>query len=72
MKEKYCQKFFYPEVYSGYSCCADMIESNGRCKRNTICTRKLNLTLEEYVTLDNLRIVKAQNAKILELLQKQK
>ena len=70
MAEKYCKEFFYPE--NDYGCqCPDFL-SNGLCKRESLCSRKLNLTREEYTILDNLRIVKGQNAKILELLQKQK
>ncbi len=71
MAEKYCELFFYPEIDFGCTC-VDFLQTNGKCTRNAMCSRKLNLTHEEYAILDNLRIVKAQNAKILELLQKQK
>ena len=70
MAEKYCKEFFYPE--NDYGCQCPDFSSNGLCKRESLCSRKLNLTREEYTILDNLRIVKGQNAKILELLQKQK
>ncbi len=70
MAEKYCKEFFYPE--NDYGCQCPDFRSNGLCKRESLCSRKLNLTREEYTILDNLRIVKGQNAKILELLQKQK
>ena len=70
MAEKYCKEFFYPE--NDYGCQCPDLRANGLCKRESLCSRKLNLTSEEYTILDNLRIVKEQNAKILELLQKQK
>ena len=70
MAGKYCKEFFYPE--NDYGCQCPDFRSNGLCKRESLCSRKLNLTREEYTILDNLRIVKGQNAKILELLQKQK
>lgn len=70
MTQKYCKEIFYPEI--DYGCKCPDFRANGLCKRESACSRKLKLTQEEYAILNNLRIVKAQNAKILELLQKQK
>lgn len=70
MRGNYCKEFFYPE--NNYGCQCPDLRANGFCKRESSCSRKLKLTREEYTILDNLRIVKGQNAKILELLQKQK
>lgn len=71
MTVQFCKEFFYPESDSGCDC-PDFCAINGLCKRESECSRKLNLTPEEYRVQNNLRIEKQQNAKILELLQKQK
>ncbi|MBQ3039304.1 MAG: hypothetical protein IJD41_01955 [Alphaproteobacteria bacterium] len=71
MAEKFCERFFYPEV--PYSKCDNMIPASGRCTMGlTGCAYHLNLNNEEYAILNNLRIVKMQNAQILAKLQKQK
>ena len=64
MKEKFCERFFYPEV--PYPKCDHMIPASGRCTRDWMCPNMLHLGNEEHAILDNLRIVKEQNAKILE------
>ena len=64
MAEHFCERFFYPEVK--YPKCDNMIPASGRCTRDWRCPYQLNLNNEEHAILDNLRIVKAQNATILE------
>ena len=68
MAGNYCTEFFYPE----FGCDCPYLCAKGQCKKEATCIRQVYLTEKEYVILDNLRIVKLQNAKILELLQKQK
>ena len=63
MAEHFCERFFYPEVK--YPKCDDMIPASGRCIRDWRCPYQLNLNNEEHAILDNLRIVKLQNAEIL-------
>ena len=64
MAEHFCERFFYPEVK--YPKCDNMIPASGRCTRDWRCPYQLNLNNEEHAILDNMRIVKAQNATILE------
>ncbi len=64
MAEKFCERFFYPEKLKEK--CSSM-SANGSCKhsQHDFCIDRLYLSTEEYAILDNLRIVKAQNAEIL-------
>lgn len=65
----YCKKYFYPEKYD---VCKYMNDDGGECINGPLCRYQMNLTPENYAILDNLRIVKQQNAEILALYQKQK
>ncbi|MBR4860152.1 MAG: hypothetical protein IKV10_02510 [Alphaproteobacteria bacterium] len=49
-----------------------MNDDGGECINGPLCRYQMNLTPENYAILDNLRIVKQQNAEILALYQKQK
>jgi hypothetical protein len=49
-----------------------MNDDGGECINGPLCRYQMRLTPENFAILDNLRIVKQQNAKILELYQKQK
>ena len=64
MKEKFCERFFYAEV--PYPKCDHMSPASGRCTRDWMCPYMMHLGKEEHAILDNLRIVKEQNLKILE------
>lgn len=67
MAKSYCEKYFYPEKYNTYKC-----EQNEQrvcpceCYAPNWCSHKLSLDNKEFVMLDSLRAVKAQNLKILE------
>lgn len=64
MAVKYCETFFYPE--KNLDKCPDMLSTGlCNCKTKLFCRQHLHLNNEEYAILDNLRIVKAQNAEIL-------
>ena len=63
MAEKYCKRFFFPEI--SYPECENMIPAKGRCTKGWKCPYELNLNNEEHAILDNLRIIKQQNAEIL-------
>ena len=67
MAEKFCQRFYYPEI--NYPGCDKMIQASGRCTRDYICPYQLNLNNEELTILENLRIIKMQNAEILRQLK---
>ena len=70
MTAKYCQIFFYPEVK--HSKCSHMLLVSGRCNANQTCQYQLNLSKEGFAMLNSLRIVKKQNAEILEYIRKNK
>ena len=62
----YCEKFFYPEKYKLECSYEKLNPQNGRCKAGSYtCCHQLYIGPETYVILDNLRIIKAQNAEIL-------
>lgn len=64
MANMYCKKFFYPEKHQDM--CELMRLSTGICNiPNTRCQYQLHLNAEEHAILDNLRIIKQQNAEIL-------
>ena len=60
-----CMKYYYPERYQ--ESCKHMVTSNGDCRVLTpgYCVFQMNTTQAEHAILDNLRIVKEQNAEIL-------
>lgn len=59
----FCEKYFYPE--ESFPQCDYMITKRGVCKKGDYCTYQLNLSKERLAVLNNLRIVKLQNAEIL-------
>ncbi len=62
---KYCKKFFYPEQY-GLVCAFNKLDPQfGNCSNQQHCVFQLKLEPESYAILNNLRIIKEQNAKIL-------
>ena len=65
----YCKKYFYPEKYDA---CKHMNDDGGECINGPLCRYQMNLSPEAFAILDNLRILKQQNAEILALYQKQK
>ena len=62
----YCKKFFYPEKYKLECRDGKLNPQNGHCRAGANkCCYQLYIGPETYVILDNLRIIKAQNAEIL-------
>ncbi len=49
-----------------------MNDDGGECINESLCRYQMNLSPEAFAILDNLRILKQQNAEILALYQKQK
>lgn len=68
---KFCEQFFYPENHPGGDIYCLFETKQGGCEYKNHCVYQLNLNKEEHAILDNLRIVKEQNAAILTQLQKQ-
>jgi len=67
MAKYYCEKYFYPEKYNTYKCEQDEQRvCPCECHASYWCSRKLSLENKEFLMLDSLRAVKAQNLKILE------
>lgn len=73
-KYTYCNRHFNPEAYPEEMKCDKLNPRTGYCNqiKGYMCFDELKLTPTEARIMQSLRIVKAQNAKILELLQKQK
>ena len=62
----YCEKFFYPEKYKLECSDGNLNPQDGQCRAAShTCCHQLYIGPETYVILDNLRIIKAQNAEIL-------
>jgi len=62
----YCEKFFYPEKYKLECSYGKLNPQDGQCRAAShTCCHQLYIGPETYVILDNLRIIKEQNAKIL-------
>ncbi len=71
MTKQYCKQYFYPEERYNLKC-EHYQSGNGICHRNSLCAFQLNLTPEQHMILDNLRIIKVQDAQIAMELVKQR
>lgn len=61
---KYCKKYFFPERRT--SCPHNKLSKfDGRCGYENYCIFQLDANKTEHAILDNLRIIKQQNAEIL-------
>lgn len=61
---KYCEKYFFPERCT--SCPYNKLSNfDGSCGYENFCIFQLDANKTEHAILDNLRIVKQQNAEIL-------
>lgn len=62
----YCEKFFYPEKYKLECSDGQLIPQDGQCRAAShTCCHQLYIGPETYAILDNLRIIKEQNNKLL-------